>query len=83
MSEALTCIAASLDLPAQTDKCEAMLSAGTYRSLGREGGGQEATICGRMLGYRTAAPGFIKGAWDRLKPIPAVLSHPVGIISGP
>ena len=47
MSEALSCIAASLDLPAQTDKCEATLSAGTPGSLGRAGGGQEAAICGR------------------------------------
>ena len=47
MSEALTFIAASLDLPAQTDKCEATLSAGTPGSLGRAGGGQEAAICGR------------------------------------
>ena len=47
MSEALSCIAASLDLPAQTDKCEATLSEGTPGSLGRAGGGQEAAICGR------------------------------------
>ena len=47
MSEDLTFIAASLDLPAQTDKCEATLSAGTPGSLGRAGGGQEAAICGR------------------------------------
>ena len=47
MSEALTFIAASLDLPAQTDKCEATLFAGTPGSLGRAGGGQEAAICGR------------------------------------
>ena len=47
MSEALTFIAASLDLPAQTDKCEATLSTCTPGSLGRAGGGQEAAICGR------------------------------------
>ena len=47
MSEALTFIAASLDLPAQTDKCEATLSEGTPGSLGRAGGGQEAATCGR------------------------------------
>ena len=43
----LVCIAASLRLPAQTDKCEATLFAGTPGSLGRAGGGQEAAICGR------------------------------------
>ena len=47
MPEALSCIAASLHLPAQTDKCEATLSAGTPGSLWRAGGGQEAAICGR------------------------------------